>query len=78
MIGGVAVLLFGTKKLPELGSGFGQAIANFTKARQEISSQVFNDPLDGIKPGETSKAEQEHSKRKDSSKNYIKSSDITL
>ncbi len=28
----VVVLLFGTKKLPELGSGMGQAISNFKKS----------------------------------------------
>ncbi len=28
----VVVLLFGTRKLPELGSGLGQAITNFRKS----------------------------------------------
>ena len=31
----VIVLLFGTRKLPELGSGLGQAISNFKKAFRE-------------------------------------------
>ena len=31
----IVVLLFGTRKLPELGSGFGKAISNFRKGYQE-------------------------------------------
>jgi sec-independent protein translocase protein TatA len=31
----LVVLLFGTKRLPELGSGFGKAISNFKKAYRE-------------------------------------------
>ncbi|NDC39731.1 MAG: twin-arginine translocase TatA/TatE family subunit [Proteobacteria bacterium] len=31
----VIVLLFGTKRLPELGSGLGQAISNFRKSYRE-------------------------------------------
>lgn len=32
IIGFIAVLLFGTKKLPELGAGLGQGIRGFKKA----------------------------------------------
>lgn len=35
VVGLIVVLLFGTKKLPELGSGIGQAINNFRKALRE-------------------------------------------
>ncbi|MCB0335246.1 MAG: twin-arginine translocase TatA/TatE family subunit [Bdellovibrionales bacterium] len=31
----VVVLLFGTKKLPELGSGLGKAISNFKQSYKE-------------------------------------------
>jgi sec-independent protein translocase protein TatA len=31
----VILVLFGTKKLPELGSGLGQAISNFRKSYRE-------------------------------------------
>lgn len=31
----VIILLFGVKKLPELGTGLGQAISNFKKAYKE-------------------------------------------
>ena len=32
IIGFIAVLLFGTQKLPQLGAGLGQGIRNFKKA----------------------------------------------
>ncbi len=34
----VVVLLFGTKKLPELGSGLGQAISNFKKGYKDAQA----------------------------------------
>lgn len=34
----VIVLLFGTRRLPELGSGLGQAISNFRKSYKEGSA----------------------------------------
>ena len=37
IVGLVVVLLFGTKKLPELGSGFGKAISNFKRSYKEGS-----------------------------------------
>ena len=35
ILGLIVVLLFGTKKLPELGSGLGKAISNFKNAYRE-------------------------------------------
>jgi sec-independent protein translocase protein TatA len=32
------IVLFGTKRLPELGSGLGQAISNFKKSYREGSA----------------------------------------
>ena len=37
IVGLVVVLLFGTKKLPELGSGLGKAISNFKRSYKETS-----------------------------------------
>ena len=34
----VIVLLFGVKRLPELGSGLGQAISNFKKSYKDATS----------------------------------------
>ena len=31
----IVVLIFGSKKLPEIGGGLGKAIRNFTRARSE-------------------------------------------
>ena len=50
----VVILLFGAKKLPEIGSGLGKAIKNF---KQSISEQETDDPAsrskgkDDNKPG---------------------------
>lgn len=32
IVGGIAVLIFGAKKLPELGAGLGKGIRNFKSA----------------------------------------------
>lgn len=37
IIGGIIVLIFGAKKLPEIGKGLGGAIREFRKVRREIS-----------------------------------------
>ena len=34
----VVILLFGVKRLPELGSGLGEAISNFRKAYRDSST----------------------------------------
>ena len=53
----VVVLLFGVKRLPELGSGLGEAIANFRKAYKDGQA------LD-VTPG--SKEQQKEVDQKDS------------
>jgi sec-independent protein translocase protein TatA len=49
MVFGVALLLFGPKKLPELGQSVGKAIGNFKRsmhdASEEISTAVKVDPV---------------------------------
>lgn len=37
VVGLIVVLLFGTKKLPELGAGLGKAISNFKRSYKEGS-----------------------------------------
>lgn len=37
ILGLIVVLLFGTKKLPELGAGLGKAISNFKNSYRESS-----------------------------------------
>jgi sec-independent protein translocase protein TatA len=36
----IMLLLFGAKKLPELAKGMGQAVREFTKAKDEIEREV--------------------------------------
>ena len=40
----VLLMMFGAKKLPELAKGLGQAIREFTKARNEIHDEILRDP----------------------------------
>lgn len=52
IIGLLIVLLFGTKRLPELGSGLGQAIQNFKKSYKDaeaIDVTPKNDKAEGDK-----------------------------
>ena len=37
VIGGIIVLIFGAKRLPEIGKGLGSAIKEFRNVRKEIS-----------------------------------------
>lgn len=45
----VIVLLFGTKRLPELGSGLGKAISNFRKAYKDGTAIDVTPSEDGDK-----------------------------
>ena len=60
IIGSIIVLLFGTKKLPELGSGLGQAINNFKKSFNEaqaidVTPKETAEKLEKDKKAETDK-----------------------
>lgn len=48
---GIAVLIFGGKKLPEIGSGLGKAIGSFKKEVNDVkeSGQSIIDDLPGVK-----------------------------
>lgn len=52
----VVVLLFGTKKLPELGSGMGQAISNFRKSFKD--AQTIDVTPNKDKPEQSSSKDQ--------------------
>ncbi len=53
----VVVLLFGTKRLPELGKGLGKAISNFKTAYNEDGT------IDVTPEGEKSEKNEEESKK---------------
>ena len=48
---GIAVLIFGGKKLPEIGSGLGKAIGSFKKEVGDVkaTSKELIDDLPGVK-----------------------------
>ena len=41
----VLLLLFGAKKLPELAKGLGQAIREFSKAKNEIHDEIMREQV---------------------------------
>ena len=49
IIGGIVVLLFGGRKLPELGKGLGEGLRSF----KEGMKGVTDEPAATTKPGET-------------------------
>jgi TatA/E family protein of Tat protein translocase len=55
----VLLLLFGAKKLPELARGLGQAIREFSKAKNEIADEIMREPPPKIesKPVQTAEAQ---------------------
>lgn len=42
IVAAIALLVFGPKKLPELGKALGQGIGNFKKGLQEAQDEVKN------------------------------------
>ena len=42
---GIVLLLFGAKKLPELARGMGQAVREFSKAKDEFEREVTRPPV---------------------------------
>lgn len=57
IIGLLVVLLFGTRKLPELGSGLGQAISNFKRAYKAGGEIDVTDASKESEQKQTEKAE---------------------
>lgn len=40
----ILLLLFGAKRLPELARGLGQAVREFSKAKNDISDELMREP----------------------------------
>lgn len=40
----IVLLLFGAKKLPELAKGMGQAVREFSKAKDEVHNEISRPP----------------------------------
>ena len=69
---GIVLLLFGAKKLPELARGMGQAVKEFSKAKDEFEREVTRPPeppvtpaahLENPQPQTTKTYEEEHQTR---------------
>jgi sec-independent protein translocase protein TatA len=61
IVGLIVVLLFGTKKLPELGSGLGKAISNFKRSYKE-STEIDVTPTTRDSRAESTNASEPDSK----------------
>jgi sec-independent protein translocase protein TatA len=55
----IVVVLFGARKLPELGKGLGQSIRDFKKAIKEPDTIDVKPKEDSSKKGETEKQESD-------------------
>jgi sec-independent protein translocase protein TatA len=56
---GIALLIFGPKKLPELGKGLGESIRGFKSAmsaKEEIKVEVKNEPKPAVGPDITTQS----------------------
>ncbi len=52
IVAGIAILLFGGKKLPELGKGLGEGLRGFKEGMKGITG-ITDEPNASTKPGET-------------------------
>ncbi|CAF1920797.1 sec-independent protein translocase protein TATA, chloroplastic [Brassica napus] len=48
VIAGVAALLFGPKKLPEIGKSLGKTVKSFQQAAKEFESELKTEPEDSV------------------------------
>jgi sec-independent protein translocase protein TatA len=58
LIGIIVVVLFGATRLPQLGSGVGQAIRNFKKGMAEADAIDITPKKDSTEKEESSKKEE--------------------
>eukprot|EP00873_Tetraselmis_striata_P014843 jgi/Tetstr1/435107/TSEL_024075.t1 len=58
VIAGVAALLFGPSKLPELGKGLGKTVKSFQTAAKEFETELKTEIKDGEKKGNPAEGEE--------------------
>lgn len=70
LIGGIALLLFGGKKLPEMMRGLGQGVKEFKKGVNEVDSkaEAGDDSPEDDKAGVKDNAANDGDKKKDEAK----------
>lgn len=61
----VIVLLFGAKKLPQIGKGMGEALRNFKKSVNEIDDATDITPIASKKQEDISKKETKEEDKKE-------------
>ncbi|MDY5051812.1 MAG: twin-arginine translocase TatA/TatE family subunit [Candidatus Mucispirillum faecigallinarum] len=61
----VVVLLFGAKKLPQIGKGMGEALRNFKKSVNDIDDATDITPIASKKSEDVSKTETRSEEKKD-------------
>ncbi len=59
----IALLIFGPKKLPEMGSSIGRSIREFQKGMKEVSQPKAEDEEEDVKPVKAKAIERESSTR---------------
>lgn len=60
LVGGIALLLFGGKKLPEMMRGLGQGVKEFKKGVREVEEEI-NKEEDDEQAEKSSKGQDSHS-----------------
>jgi sec-independent protein translocase protein TatA len=53
----VLLLLFGAQRLPELARGLGQAMREFSKAKDDLTDEIMREPVRSIEPPRTTEAQ---------------------
>ncbi len=61
----IIVLLFGAKKLPQIGKGMGEALRNFKKSVNDIDDATDITPIASKRSEEVSKTETKTEEKKD-------------
>ena len=61
----VLVLLFGTKKLPQIGKGMGEALRNFKKSVNDVDDATDITPIASKRSDDASKNEVRSEEKKD-------------
>ena len=68
LIGGLALLIFGGKKVPEMMRGLGQGVKEFKKGMKDVNETIDNvktDIISDASESETSLETQEDGERKE-------------
>eukprot|EP00191_Tetraselmis_sp_GSL018_P021296 CAMPEP_0177594654 /NCGR_PEP_ID=MMETSP0419_2-20121207/9900_1 /TAXON_ID=582737 /ORGANISM="Tetraselmis sp., Strain GSL018" /LENGTH=96 /DNA_ID=CAMNT_0019085985 /DNA_START=203 /DNA_END=493 /DNA_ORIENTATION=- len=63
VIAGVAAVLFGPSKLPELGKGLGKTVKSFQSAAKEFEQELKNEMQDDEEPGKQLEQKQPEGKQ---------------